>query len=270
MRKRRWREEERKRCSCLSYLLNSAALAQARRYLSSLSRCVGGCFQAWSSWLSGCQQLSKCRLLALPCTRWSASRVSILPLLPDGRPFSEASSLHCPVTEVLCGSCHWAGVCRTFLLDSCHLGSHNWSVSLQGQQLFMSWSHWGKQWQNGWWTGLLGWSDKNRFGMSPAWTGPQVWHVGQALTCLQGGLSLYVGTAWDAPCYCSFSGFISGKWSQQVLPEPWRQKSIHPYRRLLEEKSFKFLDSPSSLQWGEAFLCCPASTSCRRQVNKEK
>lgn len=29
------------------------------------------------------------------------------------------------MTEVLCGSCHWAGVCRPFLLDSCHLGSHN-------------------------------------------------------------------------------------------------------------------------------------------------
>lgn len=101
---------------------------------------------------------------------------------------------------------------------------------------------------------------------------------GLALACgtgtdLSAGRSLYVGTVWDAPSYCSFSGFISGKWSQQVFPEPWRQKSIHPYRRLLKEKGFttlSFLDSQSSLHRGEAFLCCPNCISYRQPVNKEK
>lgn len=177
------------------------------------------------------------------------------------------------MTEVLCGSCHWAGVCRLFLLDSCHLWSHNWSVSLQGQQFFMPWSHWGRQWQNGWWTGLLGWGDKNIFVMSPPWislrSGSGMWDRHWSV-CRE--VSLYVGTVWDGSCYCSLSGFVSGNWSQQVLPEPWRQKSIQPYRRL-EEKcltTLSFLDSHSSLQWGEAFLCCPASIWYRWQVNKEK
>lgn len=70
-----------------------------------------------------------------------------------GDPSARSPPCTALMTEVLCGSCRWAGVCRLFVLDSCHSGSHNWSVSLQGQQLFMSWSRWERQWQNGWWTG---------------------------------------------------------------------------------------------------------------------
>lgn len=158
----------------------------------------------------------------------------------------------------------------------------------------MPWSPQGRQRQNGWWKGRVGWAGNSSFEVSPILKKPQVllWHVGQALTCLQGALSSYVGTVSDAPCYYSFSGFVSGKLLLQqgvgsrIDPRPCtfllfpagasrtqETKSIQPYRRLLEEKcimAFLFLDSYSFLQWSKAFLCSRGSTWYRQQVTEEK
>lgn len=42
-----------------------------------------------------------------------------------GDPSARSPPCTALMTEVLCGSCLWAGVCRLFVLDSCHSGSHN-------------------------------------------------------------------------------------------------------------------------------------------------